>query len=78
MNFHVSTPVAFFKSLLNSSQKFDSIFTFVLKDSGFGKKSFIIRLFLSFWLFSELLYPLHLTFNLSPFLLSTFSIINYF
>ena len=72
----VSTPDAHFKSVFVAQlDKCSSTFTFAPKEFVFGKYSPIyIMSLLSIQILNELSYPFHLTSNLSPFILITFSI----
>ena len=70
----VSSPVAFIKSnFFAQLGKSNSTFTFAPIDFGFRKYSFVYALpFLWSQMLNELLYPLHLTYNLSPFFSNNF------
>ena len=79
----VPTLVSFFKSaFVVQLDKSNSTFTFAPEDFGFRKYSFCYKYssisFLSIQLLNELLYPFYLTYNLLPFLLFTFSILDSF
>ena len=66
-------------NVVTNSYKSNSTFTFASTDFGFAKYSLIYTMsFLPIQLLNDLLYPFHLTYNLSPFFFITFSIWNYF
>ena len=77
----VSTPLAFLKSAFVALlDKSNLTFTLASKDFVFGIlfTHLYYVFFLSIQLLNELLYPFHLTYNLSPFILIAFSILNSF